>query len=226
MTTAAIKNSRRARPKSASRPAARTKGGTRAKRSAERHDAILSAALEEFSGRGFAATRLDDVARRAGVAKGTIYLYFADKETLFQELARSMLSPVVGHIEGFNAADLPFRVLAERLIEMFVRDIIGSRRKDIIRLIIAEGPRFPALAEFYYREVLSRVMAAIGALLQRAYDRGEIRHEALARYPQLFAAPALIAIIWSGLFERFSPLDARAMLRTHLDMILDERAVP
>ena len=69
------------------------------KRSAERRDAILAAALDEFSARGFAATRLDDVAKRAGVAKGTIYLYFADKETLFQELVRSMLSPVVGALE-------------------------------------------------------------------------------------------------------------------------------
>jgi AcrR family transcriptional regulator len=70
--------------------------GARAKRSAERRDAILEAALEEFSARGFAATRLDDVARRAEVAKGTIYLHFADKETLFQELIRSQLSPVRG----------------------------------------------------------------------------------------------------------------------------------
>src|SRR6516162_1373048 len=66
----------------------------------ERRTAILSAALEEFAARGFAATRLDDVARRAGVAKGTIYLHFRDKESLFQELVRAMLSPLVGTIEA------------------------------------------------------------------------------------------------------------------------------
>ncbi len=71
-------------------------------RSAARKEAILNAALEEFSASGFAAARLEDVAKRAGVAKGTIYLYFADKEALFQELARSMLSPLVGHIEDFR----------------------------------------------------------------------------------------------------------------------------
>ncbi len=81
-----------ARPRFA--PAA---AGTRASRGAARRDAILAAALEEFSAGGFAATRLDDVARRAGVAKGTIYLYFSDKETLFQELIRSMLIPLVEH---------------------------------------------------------------------------------------------------------------------------------
>ena len=78
---------------------ARRPAGARAKRSAERRDAILAAALDEFAARGFAATRLDDVARRADVAKGTIYLHFADKETLFQELIRMELSPVVGALE-------------------------------------------------------------------------------------------------------------------------------
>ena len=73
----------------------------------ERREAILAAALEEFSARGFAATRLEDVANRAGVAKGTIYLYFDDKETLFQELVRSMLSPLVGAIEAAPAGDMP-----------------------------------------------------------------------------------------------------------------------
>src|SRR5207244_10069839 len=88
--------------------------GARAKRAAERRDAILTAALDEFAARGFAATRLDDVAKRAGVAKGTIYLYFADKETLFQELIRAQLSPVVGGVIHASHADIPLRVFAEQ----------------------------------------------------------------------------------------------------------------
>src|SRR5436309_10923153 len=64
-----------------------------------RRAAILSAALEEFTARGYEGARLDDVAKRAGVAKGTIYLYFADKESLFRELVRSMVSPVLGTLE-------------------------------------------------------------------------------------------------------------------------------
>ena len=106
---------------------------------------------------------------------------------------------------------------------MFVREILETRRKDVIRLILAEGQRFPKLAEFYYREVVSRVMAAMSALLQRAYDRGEIRHAALAQFPQLLVAPALVAMMWSGLFERFAPLDVRALMRAHLDILFDER---
>ena len=89
-------------------------------------------------------------------------------------------------------------MLAERLVDAFVGNVIGTRRKDIIRLILSEGPRFPALAEFYYREVLSRVIAALRSMLQRAYDRGELRHKSLIEFPQLLAAPVLVAIVWNA----------------------------
>jgi AcrR family transcriptional regulator len=195
-------------------------GGARAKRSAARRSAILAAALDEFATRGFAATRLDDVARRAGVAKGTIYLHFADKETLFQELIRLELSPVVGALEHIAQAEIPVRRLAPQLVEVFVREIFETRRKDVIRLVITEGPRFPKLAEFYYREVISHVMAAIRGLLRRAVERGELKHDALVRFPQLLAAPGLVALLWSGLFDRFEPLDTRAMLTAHFEILL------
>src|SRR5215218_6401902 len=101
----------------------------------ERRAAILAAALEEFTARGFEGARLDDVAQRAGVAKGTIYLYFADKETLFQELVRSMVHPVLGTLEKLREVDIPARVLVETLLTTFVREVYATRRKDIIRLI-------------------------------------------------------------------------------------------
>ncbi len=190
-------------------------------RTAARREAILGAAFEEFSSRGFEAARLDDVAKRAGVAKGTIYLYFADKETLFQELVRSMLTPLIGHFETLAAIDVPFPVLAERLVDVVSHELIASRRKDIIRLIISEGTRFPAIADFYYREVLSRVFAALQQILQRAVDRGELRHRGLVAFPQLLAAPVLVGILWTSLFEKHAPLDVRAMLQAHLDILLD-----
>src|ERR1043166_7416560 len=178
------------------------KAGGRWRRNGEnapdRREAILAAALDEFSARGFAAARLDDVARRAGVAKGTIYLYFRDKEALFQELVRSVIGPLVARFEAAAEIDLPARVIAERLVDMFVREVSGTRRKDVIRLIIAEGPRFPKLAEFYYREVIARVIAAVRGLLRRAAARGEIGADALARFPQLLVAPGLVAIVWNG----------------------------
>jgi AcrR family transcriptional regulator len=195
----------------------------RAIRSAARREAILHAALDEFSARGFAATRLDDVAKRAGVAKGTIYLHFRDKEALFQEIVRSLMGPFVGTLEGMFAADIPLRTIVDQIVELFVREVFGTRRKDIIRLIMTEGLRFPKLAEFYYREVLSRILAGARARLARGVARGEISHAALARFPQLIAAPAMLAIIWSGLFDRFEPLDVRELLRAHMDILFGER---
>src|SRR3954470_9014792 len=190
----------RTAPKSSLRKASPERGaipmGTRAQRAAERRDAILAAALDEFAAQGFAAARLDDVAKRAGVAKGTIYLYFADKETLFQELIRAQLSPVVGGVIHAAHADIPLRQFAEQLIEVFVREVFGTRRKDVIRLIITEGPRFPKLAEFYYHQVIARVLEAVRALLRRAVERGELKDDTLVRHPQLLAAPGIVAIMW------------------------------
>jgi AcrR family transcriptional regulator len=200
--------------------------GTRAQRAAERRDAILAAALDEFAAQGFAAARLDDVAKRAGVAKGTIYLYFADKETLFQELIRAQLSPVVGGVIHASHADLPLRLFAEQLIEVFVREVLGTRRKDVIRLIISEGPRFPKLAEFYYREVIAKVLEAVRALLRRAVERGELKDDALLKHPQLLAAPGIMAIVWGGLFERFEPLDVRSLMRAHFEILFGKENAP
>jgi AcrR family transcriptional regulator len=198
---------------------------SRQERANERRQAILVAALEEFSQAGFAAARLDDVAKRAGVAKGTIYLYFRDKETLFQEIVRDMLAPVVGSIEALGKADVPMLDLAERLVALFVHEIYETRRRDVIRLILTEGRRFPHLAEFYYREVLARVLKAVRVVLRRAAERGQAP-PGLIDFPQLIAAPGLIAVMWSGLFDRFEPLDVPAMLRTHIELLFGSRRAP
>src|SRR5499426_3427528 len=219
------RENRRKRAVQAARAAQLPASAARKPRSGERRGAILSAALDEFSSRGFEAARLDDVARRAGVAKGTIYLYFRDKESLFQELIRTMLTPLVGTIEAMGKADVPLPILADRIVDLFVSQIYETRRKDVIRLMIAEGRRFPKLAEFYYREVLSRIIAAVRALLRRAAARGEVP-EALAEFPQIIAAPGLVAIIWSGLFERFEPLDVPKMMKTHLDLLFAQGRLP
>lgn len=224
---------RNSKTASALQGAAKTGAGERTRETARNHarnakatarrGAILDAALAEFSARGFAAARLDDIAKRAGIAKGTIYLYFADKEALFQELVRSQLTPVVDTLETAFATDVPLRAIMDRVIELFVREIYGTNRKQVIRLIISEGPRFPALAEFYYREVLARVIGALRNLLRRAVERGELADDAIVRFPQLLGAPGIIAIVWNGLFDRFEPLDVGAMMRAHFDLIFSER---
>jgi AcrR family transcriptional regulator len=223
--SAADRAGRRKRAIEAARAAAIPASAGRKARSEERREAILAAALDEFSSRGFEAARLEDVARRAGVAKGTIYLYFRDKESLFQELIRTMLTPLVGTIEAMGQADVPLPVLADRLADLFVSQVFETRRKDVVRLMISEGRRFPKLAEFYYREVLSRIITAVRTLLERAAARGEVP-DSLVEFPQIIAAPGLVAIIWNGLFERFEPLDVRKMMKTHLDLLFAQGRMP
>jgi AcrR family transcriptional regulator len=189
-----------------------------------RRSAILAAALEEFTARGYEGARLDDVAKRAGVAKGTIYLYFADKEALFQDLVRSMVHPVLGTLDKMAGIDVPARILVEGLLGTFVREVYGTRRRDLVRLILNEGPRFPAIAEFYYREVIGRVLSIVRPILQRAAERGELPNDNLARFPQLIVAPMLVGIMWQAMFERFEPLDVNAMVRAHIDILFAGRA--
>ncbi len=197
----------------------------RAARAAQRRAAIIAAGLDEFTARGFAATRLDDVAKRAGVAKGTIYLHFKDKEALFQELVRTALVPVVGNLMTAPAAGGSVREILERFAETFVRDVAETKRGDVVRLIMAEGRRFPSLADFYYHEVVSRGLAAMSRLIENGVARGEIRDARLADFPQIVIAPAMVAVMWQGLFGRHAPLDAVAMLKIHLDLIFGERRV-
>jgi AcrR family transcriptional regulator len=201
-----------------SKPASR-----RSERAAERRQAIIDAALDEFIARGYAATRLDDVAKRAGVAKGTIYLHFEDKAALFQELIRTALVPLINRLATPPPPGGSIRAALERFAETFVHEVVTTRRGDIVRLIVAEGPRFPDIADFYYREVVSRGMAGMRALIEIAIARGEIHQRGLINFPQIVVAPAIVAVIWQGLFGRHSPLDATEMLRVHLDLIFGER---
>ncbi len=192
-------------------------------RAAERRAAIVQAAMDEFIARGFAATRLDDIAKRAGVAKGTIYLHFKDTESMFEELIRTAIVPFVSRLSAPPPSSGSVRDMVEALARMFLQEVAGTRRGDLVRLIIAEGPRFPEIADFYYREVVSRGLAAMRGLIQLAIARGEIREPKLVQHPQLMIAPMMVAVLWKSLFDRHAPLDAEAMLQTHLDLIFGAR---
>ena len=206
-----------------SKAASSKPASNRAARAAERREAIIAAGMDEFIARGFAATRLEDVAKRAGVAKGTIYLHFTDKEALFQELIRSAVVPLINRLTAPPIAGGSARAMFESFAETIAHEVVATRRGDILRRFLTEGSRFPSLAEFYYREVIARGMAGMRALIQYGITRGEIRNEGLAQFPQLMVAPAIAAVIWHGLFERLSPLDTAAMLRVHIDLIFGER---
>jgi len=208
---------RSARRKSAE-PAKRTRA--RKVDADTRRQAILDAALSVFAEHGFEAARLDEVAARAGVAKGTLYLYFRHKEALFEELVRSAVAPVIETLGkvATNPAVPPAAVL-DAFFAMFETEVLGTRRKLLLRLIIAEGPRFPAIAEFYYREVVSRGLKLMRGVAERAVANGEFATDAAARYPQLIIAPLLVSVLWDGMFAKIDPLDVGGMLRAHRELL-------
>jgi len=218
------KTGRAAKARTAGQTSVGVRSSKRSIGATERREAIVAAGLEEFTAKGFASTRLEDVAKRAGVGKGTIYLHFKDKEALFQELVRTALGPLIVRLSNppIDPGAGSARAIMQAMVEMFVREVIGTKRGDILRLIISEGSRFPALADFYYREVVAHGMAGMRKLIEYGIARGEIRNPKLAEFPQLLVAPVIVAVIWQGLFGRLAPLDATAMLRSHLDMIFDE----
>jgi AcrR family transcriptional regulator len=203
-------------------PTARLAKPPRARRIAPeaRRQAILKAALSVFAAHGFEAARLEDVAARAGVAKGTLYLYFRDKEALFEALVRNAVSPLLEHMGKVAAApDISPLQALETFFALFQKEVLGTERKLLLRLIMAEGPRFPAIAEFYYREVVSHGLRMMRALSTRAASEGAFATDAPARYPQLVVAPLLVAVLWDGLFAKIDPLDVGGLLDAHREVL-------
>src|SRR5262249_60518469 len=106
------------------------------------------------------------------------------------------------------------------------RALPSHRHRHVIPLIVPEAQRFPTPPETLSREVTPRAVPAVRALMARAVARGELRSDALARFPKLLVAPAMIALMWNGLFGRFAPIDVREILRAHIDMLFGERNAP
>jgi AcrR family transcriptional regulator len=192
-----------------------------------RRQAILEAAIGVFVTQGFAAAKLDDVAAQAGVAKGTIYLHFKDKQDLFEQMVQATVSPVIERLEALaNIPDLSADVVLRSLFELFRTEVLGTARKDLLRLVMTEGPRFPAIAEFYHREVVSRGVKLMGGVLRRARERGELAGGGLAAYPQLVVAPLILAVVWDGLFGAIEPLDVEGLFDVHRRLLLRSAGQP
>ena len=198
------------------------KGGELGRRDPEaRRQAILEAALAVFTAEGFAAAKLDHVAEKAGVAKGTIYLHFKDKQDLFEQMVREAVSPVIVRLEALaQLPDLPVDTILQGMFNLFRTEVLGTQRKDLLRLVLTEGPRFPAIGAFYHREVVSRGLKLMSELLERAKANGELSADGLVRFPQLIVAPLILAVVWDGLFAAIEPLDVQGMLAVHRELLL------
>jgi AcrR family transcriptional regulator len=184
-------------------------------------EAILAAALDVFAEKGFANARLEDVATRAGVAKGTIYLYVSSKEALFEALIHTgVAAPIEAIEERILALDLPIEDTLRMLLTFLRQEVIGTRRREIVRLILSEAGRFPDVAAVYHREVLSRGMRLLRRIAERAIARGEFRSDELVRFPQLAIAPGIVALLWANLFQDLDPLDIEGMFEAHLGLLM------
>ena len=196
---------------------------TRRRRKAERPQEILEAAFVEFSRNGYAMTTLDRVAERAGVTKGTIYVYFESKEHLFismvREVTKAALDTVHEMLETHEGttADL-LRAQFSFIYQHIVED---RRRREVLRMLIAEAPRFPELADRYHQEILRPCLDMLRQAIRRGMDRGEFRNSAIIDLPQIVIAPIALVDLWMMMFDDRQPLDMKAYFNAHLDLVLN-----
>jgi AcrR family transcriptional regulator len=194
----------------------------RKRRKEARPSELTAAALSLFVEKGFSATRLEDVASRAGVSKGTLYLYFDSKDALFKAVIQEGIMPVVAENEAIAAQHTGSSCdLLSKLLDNWWAKIGLTEFAGIPKLMIAEARNFPEVAQFYYENVIHRGRALIGAALKRGIDAGEFRQMDVETAIDVVIAPILMLVIW-----RFSmgccqnhQADAQLYLKIHMDIL-------
>jgi AcrR family transcriptional regulator len=188
-----------------------------------RPEEISAAALDLFVERGYAGTRLDDVATRAGVSKGTVYLYFASKEDLFKAVVREgLVSPITEFrsevLEQYQGSTFE---LLRLLVYGWWERIGATRISGIPKLIVAESRNFPEIAKFYLEEVVKPGQAVLEAIVARGIASGEFRRVDPRDTGTLLIAPLLLIALWRNSLGHYQPgaIDAKRILDAHLEMV-------
>lgn len=190
------------------------------RRKKERPQEITTAALDSFASKGYARTTVEDIAKRAGVSKGLLYLYFKTKEELFRAVVRSVVVPRVTALErSVLRSELTAEELLRGPVLRFMKRIPGSPIAIIIRLMIEEAPRHPDLIEFYWQNVVSHGLGTLQQILERGVDNGEFRRTVVNELPQLLIAPVIMSVIWKLIFQSRS-LDTDRLIESHIDMLI------
>ncbi|MEQ9520267.1 MAG: TetR/AcrR family transcriptional regulator [Parvibaculum sp.] len=197
------------------------KTSTRPKRDNGRPKQILNAAIELFCDHGYEATRLEDVAGRAGVSKATIYLYFESKEDLLFALIRENIVPVVeqsiNQMENFSGASSDFlRMKAKSLGPLMLHSNHGA----ILKLVISEARRFPEIADYFRAEVPERALGNLAKLIQKGIDTGEFRECDPKAMAAAFMFPLLMNGIWANSIGPHEIVDGDALITAHLENFL------
>jgi len=198
-------------------------GAPRWRRRAEARPAeILDAALTVFSARGFAAAKLDEVAKRAGISKGTLYLYFESKTALFEAMALAMMQgPVLGRLDEIVKAKSAPEALAQ-LMQFMAGMLEDPRRSALPKLIISESAGFPELAQIWLKNVIRPVRKRVIELIERGVAAGEFRAVDPWETAKLVIAPFLLTALWRRTFESYDNRrsDPEALLRQHTEILL------
>jgi AcrR family transcriptional regulator len=184
---------------------------------------IVAAALEVFSEKGFAAARLDDIAARAGVSKGALYLYFETKQDLFRAVVRDSVAPNLNAIEqAVSAVDLPFAQVVRMLLSRMADVMMTTRLPSVAKVVIAESRNFPDLARIWHDDVVSRALGIATTLIERAQAKGEVKPGEPRIYAFSLAGPMLMGALWREVFEPVGarPVDLREVARQHAETAL------
>ncbi|MEM8788745.1 MAG: TetR/AcrR family transcriptional regulator [Pseudomonadota bacterium] len=215
MTTATDTKAKRSSSARAPRKPARRR------RKDARPSEIITAAKQEFVEKGFADARLEDIAARAGVVKGTIYLYFENKEALFKDVIRSNLLPTV---DEYTALVRDFPGPTPDLLKLMVRGMydkmVRTELRSIIRILLAEGTKFPEILDFYHAEIVTKGEALLRTILERGIARGEFRDAPASHEQRMIVGPVIAAAFWQLTFEAQEPLDLDSYIDAHLDMLM------
>ena len=192
------------------------------RRKEDRPAEITEAALAAFAEKGYAATRVDEVARRAGVSKGLLYLYFKTKEDLFKAVIRSFLSPRIDAlIKNIEETELSAEEFLRGPFLAFAKSLPGSPAKILVRLMIAEGPKYPDLVDWYWDNVVSKALIALRTMIERGVDNGEFRESAVSEFPQLLVTPVFFSMIFTIVFKQQMNLDTDRFIEAHVEIVLD-----
>jgi AcrR family transcriptional regulator len=194
----------------------------RARRKAERPTEILDAAFEEFVKTGYSATRLEDVAKRAGVTKGTIYFYFETKERVFQEMMRHKSQELLPDLERLAAKSVGSHAQRLRALVTFFLGRIAEDRagRETLRLLIAEGSRFPDMVDQYHDEFMQPVIDHFKRVITAGVTAGEFRAASATSFTEVAVSPAMLLSIWLMLFGSRRALDIKSFTEASMDLMM------
>jgi len=196
----------------------------RQRRKEARPQELLDAALDLFVEKGFAATRSEEVASRAGVSKGTLYLYYPSKEDLLKEVVRqNVVNQIVEGIDLIRQHEGPTSELLARVLRLWWQRVGETRASGILKLMMSEARNFPDIAQFYVDEVIKPSHAMLSELVQRGIDRGEFRPVVVDDVVHVLVTPLLFLVMNKhslGACSVGSMLDPKPVIEAQIDLVL------